>query len=277
MTSISDLTQKTLDSKIAALEKRCNAAAGHTLYHNDFHLIRKEMSSKNKIVANHAKRIFYYFLEIESSNTSYYILERLVGDNHHLVQAEDEEDSAFSSRKRAATGSLMTSLATAWFKTAVAAQSKCIGSMREFLRAGIETLMDKLEEAGNDINLRDLDKQGLIVVLKHYWNDNPLAMASSMFQQVNTQVDFPGMYCKTNPATDLCHAERQKWCNYNLNVFVKMAYATFVIFLSREAEQGNDSAASQNQHWRFKLFKTLKPIHDEFGIGSYAELPVRRG
>lgn len=115
--------------------------------------------------------------------------------------------------------------------------------MKKFLKEGIKLLMNKL---GDDLNLRDLNQQDLVLVFKHYWNVNPHAMAWSMFQGLNTEIDFPGMYFETDPATDPCHAERRKWCDYNLNVFVQMAYATFIVFLSAEADQRNESAAHQN-------------------------------
>lgn len=111
-----DFERATLNSRIATLTKRCNIAASRPLYHNDYQTIRKEMSQKDKIVADQGKRIFYLFLAIDNSHAVHYILERLVGDNHNLVQAAGEADLAFSMRKDAAKGNLATQQAANWLK-----------------------------------------------------------------------------------------------------------------------------------------------------------------
>lgn len=149
--------------------------------------------------------------------------------------------------------------------------------MRKFLREGIETLMDRLKESGSALNLQELNEQDLVLVLKHYWNENPLAMACSMFQSVNNETDLPGMYCKTDLATDACYAERHKWRGYNLHVFVEMAFATFKIYLSGEADRGRQSESNLHLRWRSKLFQIARPIREKFGIGPYNELPICRG
>ncbi|RDI87700.1 hypothetical protein Vi05172_g2218 [Venturia inaequalis] len=85
------------------------------------------------------------------------------------------------------------------------------------------------------------------------------------------------MYCKTDLATDACYAERHKWRGYDLHVFVEMAFATFKIYLSGEADRGRQSESNLHLRWRSKLFQIARPIREKFGIGPYNELPIRRG